>query len=165
MTATIDPRLTALGDALQRAAHADLRTANAPRRRRRRVAVALALTAALIPGAAIAANQLLSPEEVARSLPAGTKFLVGTDPTCTTVREGVEYDCRTAVVPVGEIAPGRFKGTVEPTVDASKHVNGGCRALDADGRHWRCYIGSEAVRQKIVGAGLLGEYAPAPGQG
>jgi hypothetical protein len=58
-----------------------------------------------------------------------------------------------------------WTGTVEPTVDATKHVNGGCRSLQADGRHWRCYIGREAVRERIVGPGFLGQPAPAPGVG
>jgi hypothetical protein len=58
-----------------------------------------------------------------------------------------------------------WKGTVEPTVDDTKHVNGGCRSLQSDGRHWRCYLGEEAVRQRIIGAGFLGEYAPSPGVG
>jgi hypothetical protein len=163
MTATTDTPLSALGDALQRAADDDLHTTR-PKRRRRRI-VALVTAVALIPGAAVAADLLLSEEDVARSLPAGTKFLAGTDPTCTTVRAGVEYDCRTARVPVGEIAPGQFKGTVEPTVDGSKNVNGGCRAVDDAGTHWRCYIGQEAVKQQIIGPGFLGEYAPAPGRG
>jgi hypothetical protein len=50
-------------------------------------------------------------------------------------------------------------------VDDTKHVNGGCRSLRADGRVWRCYIGQAAVEQKIISAGFLGEYAPAPGVG
>lgn len=165
-TTQTDDRLAELGDALQRAARADVRAAAAHVRRRRRRLVAAAIAAAvLVPGAAVAANELLSPDEVARSLPAGTRFLVGTDPTCTTVRANVEYDCTTARTPVGEIAPGQFKGTVEPSVDDSRRVNGGCRALDANGRHWRCYVGQEAVRQKIIGAGFLGERSEGPGVG
>jgi hypothetical protein len=58
-----------------------------------------------------------------------------------------------------------WKGTVEPTVDATKHVNGGCRSLAPDGREWECYIDRAAIDQKIVGVGLLGEYAPSPGVG
>ena len=50
-------------------------------------------------------------------------------------------------------------------MDATKHVNGGCRSLTDDGREWSCYVGEEAVRQQIVGAGFLGEYAPSPGVG
>jgi hypothetical protein len=81
------------------------------------------------------------------------------------VRANVEYDCTTARTPVGEIAPGQFEGTVEPSVDDSEHVNGGCRALDGAGRHWRCYVGQEAVRQKIIGAGFLGQRSEGPGVG
>jgi hypothetical protein len=44
-------------------------------------------------------------------------------------------------------------------------VNGGCRSLASDGREWECYVGQAAVDQQIIGAGFLGEYAPAPGQG
>jgi len=164
MTTTTDTRLAKLGDALERAAVGDLRAAHG-RRRRRRTALALLMAAVIVPGGAIAANQLLSEEDVARSLPQGTRMLIGTNPTCTAVRANVEYDCRLATIPVGEIERGQFKGTVEPTVDDSKHVNGGCRAQDADGLHWRCYIGEEAVRQQIIGPDFLGEYAPEPGVG
>lgn len=58
-----------------------------------------------------------------------------------------------------------WTGTVEPTVDASKHVNGGCRAQNAAGTDWECYIGQAAVQQKIISQGFLGQYAPAPGVG
>ena len=57
------------------------------------------------------------------------------------------------------------RARVEPTVDATKHVNGGCRALESDGRRWRCYIGQAAVDQRIIGPGFLGEYAPSLGAG
>jgi hypothetical protein len=50
-------------------------------------------------------------------------------------------------------------------VDATKHVNGGCRSLRSDGREWECYIGQAAVRQQIIGPDFLGEYAPSPGVG
>ena len=52
-----------------------------------------------------------------------------------------------------------------PTVDAGKHVNGGCRSLNPEGTEWRCYVGRAAVEQRIIGAGFLGEYAPSPGVG
>ena len=54
---------------------------------------------------------------------------------------------------------------MEPTVDATEHVNGGCRSLTSDGISWECYRGEEAVRQQIVSEGFLGEYAPSPGHG
>jgi hypothetical protein len=40
--------------------------------------------------------------------------------------------------------------TLSPT--PRHHAAGcGCRSLRSDGRHWRCYLGEEAVRQRIVG--------------
>jgi hypothetical protein len=152
-------RLSAIGDDLQRSAVRDLR---GRQRRHRRVVTGAAVLALLVPGAAIAGG-LLTSEDVERSLPAGTKFLVGTTPECTTVEEGVEYHCTIQGDFQAEIDD--LKGTVEPTVDATKHVNGGCRSLRSDGREWRCYIGEEAVRQQIIGPDFLGAFAPSPGVG
>ena len=58
-----------------------------------------------------------------------------------------------------------FTFAKKPTVDATKHVNGGCRSLASDGMTWQCYLGEEAVQQQIVGESFLGEYAPSPGHG
>ncbi len=155
------PRLVMIGDDLECAARKDL--ASSRRRRiRRRVAGCAAALVVVVPGAALA-RSLLTTEDVARSMPAGTKFLVGTAPVCTVVKDGVEYHCTIAQAPKAEIAD--LKDTVEPTVDATKHVNGGCRSLRSDGTEWECYIGTAAVDAKIVGAGFLGEYAPSPGVG
>ena len=164
----LPPDLARLGDELERAASADLALAQArparPRRRlSRRLVVAVAALAILVPGAAIAANQLTSTSDVAQSMPAGTLALEGTEPTCTVVTEDVEFHCTLAKAPAPEVSD--WMGTVEPTVDASKHVNGGCRSLRSDGREWECYVGREAVDQKIIGVGFLGEYAPTPGVG
>jgi hypothetical protein len=160
-------RLAALGDALERAVTADLATATAPPARRRRAPRRLLLLAAAlavgVPAAAVAADRLLSSDEVARSMPAGTLALAGTEPTCTVVRANVEFHCTLARPPAPEVAD--WKGTVEPTVDATKHVNGGCRSLRSDGLAWECYLGREAVTQKIIGGGMLGIFAPSPGQG
>ena len=164
----LSPSLLKLGDALHRAATLDLRRAAAPARpRRRRLAAALAVAVIAIPGVAVAANALLSPSQVAQSLPQGTLALLHTHPTCTTVAAGVQYDCTLRSTPStdGAPLPGQWMGTVEPTVDATKHVNGGCRSINAAGTHWHCYIGQEAVRQQIIGAGFLGAYAPSPGVG
>ena len=83
--------------------------------------------------------------------------------------EDVEFHCVLAKAPAAEVTDSHgnpaWKGTVEPSVDASKHVNGGCRSLASDGREWQCYIGQAAVDQKIIGQSLLGEFAPAPGVG
>jgi hypothetical protein len=157
----LSPRLAQLGDALEAAARADLPAARNPRRRR--LALIGVAAAIVIPGAALAAERLISNDEVAASLPAGTLSLAGTEPTCTTVREAVEFHCVLANAPAPEVAD--WKGTVEPTVDASKHVNGGCRSLTSEGTEWECYIGEAAVDQQIVGPQFLGEYAPSPGVG
>jgi len=162
----LTPSLDPLGSALEDAARDDLAAAATPTRRRRitsRVAIAVAAVAVLVPGVALAASQLIGTDDVARSLPAGTLALAGTNPTCIVVRLDVEYLCTLEHAPAPEVSD--WKGTVEPTVDATKHVNGGCRSLTSDGRQWRCYLGQAAVDQQIIGAGFLGEYAPSPGVG
>ena len=157
--------LDRLGDALHGAMSADIARV-ARRRRRRMLAGALAALAIVVPGAALAANALITDDDVAKSIPSGTWALMGTQPTCTTIREGIEFDCTLAKAPrTGDIEPGAWAGTVEPTVDRTKHVNGGCRGLTDDGLEWQCYIGRAAVDQRIIGAGFLGEYAPSPGVG
>lgn len=163
----VQTTLRQLGDALENAADADLHAASpTPARRRRistRVAIAVAIVAVLVPGIAVAASQLIGTGDVEQSLPAGTLALAGTNPTCNVVVQDVEYLCTLERAPAPEVSD--WKGTVEPTVDATKHVNGGCRSLTSDGRSWRCYLGQAAVDEQIIGAGFLGEYAPSPGQG
>ena len=164
----LDPQLRALGDRLEQAAAADLTTASRaaatpPRRISRRLALAIATLVIAVPGAAIAADRLIGSNEVAASMPAGTLALAGTEPTCTVVQKDVEFHCVLAKAPAPEVSD--WKGTVEPTVDASKHVNGGCRGLTSDGREWECYTGQTAVDQQIIGQGFLGEFAPSPGVG
>lgn len=169
-------RLEQLGDALRAATAEDLADgrgaqsdAHAPagrtRRRRRGLAVAAVAAAIAVPGVAIAANALIGEDEVARSIPNGTMALIGTDPTCTVVREGVEFDCTLARAPSREGAPDDWLGTVEPSVDDASRVNGGCRSLNGAGTHWRCYVGREAVRQQIVGPDFLGQLSSGPGAG
>jgi hypothetical protein len=156
--------LRALGDALEASVRHDLQA-----RRRRRPARSLALIAAVlaivIPGAAIAAAHFLSNEDVARSLPAGSLILAGTEPSCTTVRQDEEYHCVLARAPADAAQAGLIKGTVYETVDSTQHVNGGCRSLNAAGTEWECYIGEEAVRQKIISQGFLGEVQTTPAVG
>jgi hypothetical protein len=75
----------------------------------------------------------------------------------------VEYHCVLAKAPAHEVSD--WKGTVEPTVDATKRVNAGCRSRASDGKEWECHIGEAAVRRRIIGEDLLGDYAPTPGVG
>jgi hypothetical protein len=156
-------RLARLGNALEASARADLSRARFLRRPSRRIAAVAAALAVAIPGVAIAATYLISNPQVAASMPAGTLSLAGTEPTCTTVKDGVEFHCVLAKAPAPEVSD--WKGTVEPTVDASKHVNGGCRSLTSKGTEWECYIGQAAVDQQIVGQSLLGQYSSGPGVG
>jgi hypothetical protein len=165
----LPPLLATLGDELERATTADLAatsprsTARGRRRVSRRLVLSIVALAIAVPGVAIAANQLTSTGDVAQSMPAGTLALAGTEPTCTVVTKDVEFHCVLGRAPAPEVAD--WNGTVEPTVDASKHVNGGCRALASDGKQWECYLGQTAVDQKIIGQGFLGELAPSPGVG
>ena len=155
------PRLAELGDELERVARLDLRPA--PRRRRRNVLIAALVALIAVPAASVAAIELISEDEVAASLPAGSLWLEGTEPSCTVVRQDVEYRCTLAIPPGDEV--GDWTRAAMPTVDATKHVNGGCRSHNAAGTEWTCWIGAAAVEQKIIGRGLLGEYSPAPGVG
>jgi hypothetical protein len=173
-TAELDPRLASLGDALLAATEADLadgppQLAPSAGRRHRRLTrpMALVLVAAVVavPGAALAAQALLGTDDVERSMPAGTLMLAGTEPSCTVVRDQVEYRCTLKHAPSGEIAPGQMKGVVEPTVDRNNIVNGGCRSLDPDGRTWNCYVGEAAVEQRIIGRDFLGQRSEGPGVG
>jgi hypothetical protein len=152
--------LERLGNELEAAVRDQL----APRRRmRKRLAIAAVALAVAVPSVALAAVHFISTDEVAKSLPAGTLSLAGTEPMCTTVTDGVEYHCTLARPPAPEVSD--WKGTVEPTVDGTKHVNGGCRGLNSAGTEWECYIGQTAVDQQIIGQGFLGQFAPSPGVG
>jgi hypothetical protein len=156
----MDTRLEILGERLEEAARRDA----APRRwLRKRFAVAVVALAVLVPAASVAAAHFISNDQVAASLPQGTLSLAGTDPTCITKVDGVEYHCTLGKAPAPEVSD--WLGTVEPTVDASKHVNGGCRSLNHEGTDWECYIGQKAVDEQIIGQSFLGEYAPSPGVG
>ncbi len=167
-------RLAELGDALLAATTADLRTeqavAVAPARharpgRRRRTLAAAALALVAVPGVAVAAGALTSEEEVARSLPSGTLALLGSDPTCTTVRAGVAFDCTLAKAPAGDIGAGNWARVVEPSVGDDGRINGGCRSQNAAGTRWRCYLGAEAVRRGTVSPAPTGPLPkPLPGE-
>jgi hypothetical protein len=159
MTTSLSPSLARLGEDLERVCAADV--AARPRRARRVVLVAAVVAGILGGAAAIAADQL-STSDVANSLPAGTAALIGTNPTCTVVTEGVEYHCVLARPPYPEVSD--WRGAKEPTVDATRHVNGGCEALTSDGLQWECWIGPAAVGKAIT-EGVLGTYAPEPGHG
>jgi hypothetical protein len=160
----LNPYLKRLGDTLEQAAADDLdATRSSKQRFRRRLIVVVAALAIAIPGIAISATYFISNEEVATSMPAGAAWLEGTDPTCTTVEENVEYHCVLARDPSDAISD--WLGTVYETVDSTQHVNGGCRSLSRDGREWQCYIGQRAVEEMIISQDFLGEIQTTPAVG
>jgi hypothetical protein len=160
----ITARLARLGDVLERGAATDLaRSPSRWRRPRGRVLLLAATLAIVIPGGGAIASALLSTHDVSRSVVAGAMIFQGTHPACTVVTEGVEYHCVLDKAPLPEVTD--FKGTVYETVDATQHVNGGCRSLASDGLEWECYIGQAAVDQKIISQGLLGEVQTVPAVG
>jgi hypothetical protein len=158
----LPPPLDRLGDALEQAAAADLAAA-ASRRGRRRLVLAATAVVIAVPGAAIAADRLIQDEDVARSMPAGALIFAEQTPTCETVREDVEYRCVLQHSP--DFWTPEQQGAVYQTVDATQHVNGGCRNTSADGLTWSCYVGQEAVRQGIIGPDFLGEVQTMPSVG
>ena len=75
----------------------------------------------------------------------------------------LEYHCTLDKPPAPEVSD--FKGTVYQTVDATQHVNGGCRSLSSDGMEWECWIGEAAVRQRLISQDFLGEVQTVPAVG
>jgi hypothetical protein len=139
-----------------------------PRRRmpHRWVAVCAAFVLLLaVVGAGIAARQLLkSPAEEEHGLPAGSALFIGTDPSCTTVNDH-QFHCVLKSAPTVEYIEGSYLGSKMLTVDATKHIDGGCIARSADGLDWDCYLGEAAVEHDILVRDLLGQYQPGPSHG
>lgn len=166
----LTPELERLGDALERAAAADVADGASAQKRlwrrlrpRRRVLMAIAALAVVLPGSGAIAAALLVNDDVSKSIVAGGLIFQGTTPQCTTVTEGVEYHCVLDKPPTPEVAD--FTGTVYQTVDVTQHVNGGCRALTSDGLEWECWVGEAAVRHGIVSKDFLGEVQTVPAVG
>ena len=82
-----------------------------PRRLRRpswRMTAAVLAVAVGAPATALAVSKLISPGQVANSLPAGAFLLRGTKPTCTTVTAGSVYRCTLAIRPASRAGPGQL---------------------------------------------------------
>jgi hypothetical protein len=127
-------------DALPRPARPARRLRFAPARGR--LALALLVLALALPGVAIGTGMLSPNQAAANGLPAGSTVMTATQPTCTALREGVEYRC------VFAVAPGR--GGVLQTVEPSGKVDGGCRSQNEVATLWICYFGAAAVHQQVV---------------
>jgi hypothetical protein len=114
---------------------------------RARLALACLVVAVAVPGIVIGSG-LIGPERAAANgLPAGTRVMTATQPTCAALREGVEYECAFAE------SPG--VGRVVRTVDSSGRVDGGCRSQNAIETFWICYFGGAAVQHQVVAQGVL----------
>jgi hypothetical protein len=114
---------------------------------RARLALAFLVIAVAVPGLVIAAGPLGPERAAANGLPAGSTVMTATQPTCTAIREGVEYECAFA-------EPPRVGGVVR-TVDASGQVDGGCRSQNAVETLWICYFGKAAVHHQVVAQEVL----------
>jgi hypothetical protein len=109
---------------------------------RGRLALAVLVIAVAVPGIVIGTG-LVGPERAAANgLPAGSKLMTAIQPTCTSIRDGVEYEC------VFAESPGA--GRVVRVVDASGQVDGGCRSQNAVETFWICYFGAAAVHHQVV---------------
>jgi hypothetical protein len=109
---------------------------------RGRAALALLALAVAIPGVALGTGLLGPGQAVANGLPAGSTVMTATQPTCTALREGIEYRCVFAVAPA--------RGGVVHTVDSSGQVDGGCRSQNEVETVWICYFGAAAVHHQVV---------------
>ena len=119
-----------------------------PRRASRRIVASVAVAALALPAAAIAAAQLITPAQVAQSLPAGEVLLEGTQPRCTVLVAGSQYHCVVAKAPGAQ--PDGWAGANEITEDSSGDVSGACISQDSRGTLWTCYVGQAAVDHGLV---------------
>jgi hypothetical protein len=173
-----DARLQDLRGALLAAAGADLAGAEELRPRpqaqprpsrlrstRARLAIVLVVAVLAVSAGALAIRALGAEQGVVRGLPGGSMAMVGTEPTCVTLRRNVEYDCLLSASPQEvphAVAAGadHWHGHVVDTVDATDHVNGGCRAVNVAGTRWHCYLGEAAVHHNLIAQQSLGDYRP-----
>ena len=172
----VSEQLDLVGDALQRAWRADhladRRRTRLHRSRRLLVVLALVALAAMAGGAAVAADLFKSADEEEAGLVVGHRIFEGSQPRCV-ARTASWFRCTLARPPTGmtfhdqrgRLVLDRFKGMKFQTVDATRHVDGGCVATSADGRSWDCYLGRAAVEHGIIDAGFLGVYQPEPATG
>jgi hypothetical protein len=158
--------LEQLGARLHAAVQRDRRRRIGRPNRRGLILVAAALIVLLGVGASVAATVWPTPTPGAESdgMIASDAVFANEHPQCTQVA-AAKFTCALATTPTGLVVEGSYEGTKVATVDAQKHVNGGCVATSADGRRWDCFIGEAAVRHGIVDQSYLGAYRPDLGHG
>jgi hypothetical protein len=146
----LQPTTLEVNEVLARVSTSRPRPRRRLRRPRWRVTAAVLAVAVGGPATALAVSNLISPGQVANSIPAGAFLLRGTKPTCTTVIAGSKYRCTLANRPHRERGQASWTGNNEPTVDANKRVSGACVAQNAPGTVWTCYIGQAAVDHNLI---------------
>jgi hypothetical protein len=135
---------------------------------RRRMLV-LAIAAAVMlggVGGGLAASGFFTatPAQEEQGLPDGSATFIGTHPTCTQTSDE-HFRCLLQSAPSVEYIDGSYLGAKMPSVDATKHIDGGCIANTPDGLTWDCYLGQAAVNHGILDASLLGQYQLSPSHG
>jgi hypothetical protein len=135
-----------------------------PRRRTLALVVACVVMLGAVGGGIAARGLFKSPAEEEQGLPDGSAMFIGTHPVCTRASD-VQFHCVLQSTPTVEYIEGSYLGSKMLSVDATKHIDGGCIATSEDGLVWDCYLGQAAVDHDILAASLLGEYQPGPSHG
>lgn len=142
---------------------------------RPRIVIAAALVSAVAGGAAIASAVLKTEAQEERGILDGHLLFSDSKPTCEQ-RVPDFFRCTVEKPPTGMTFYDEIDGNLRPvynkflgvkvqTLDATKHIDGGCVSISADGSTWNCYLGQSAVDHGIISADLLGRYQPEPAAG
>lgn len=175
-------QLLRVGDELQRAWNADhrRRPSTALRQRRRLALVTALVLAALSGGVALGSALLKSAAEEEQGILGGHLLFDGAQPQCEALT-ATSFRCTLDEPPTGmtfyredpqgsTVVEGKtwtpvfdkFLGMKVETVDSTRHVDGGCVSISADGRIWNCFLGQSAVERGIIDPRILGDYNPRP---
>lgn len=112
----------------------------------------------------------ISPATVERGMSAAAVILAGTEPACTTTDSEL-FTCTLSNPPFWDGSPDLtdaafdYTAMIQSIVDDDSKVVGGCRASDAPGMHWTCYVGQRAVAAGVLGEGSLGQLSTGPASG
>jgi hypothetical protein len=157
-------RHTIVSTPLETSAAARRSNRRLPSRRTLALVVAAIVMLGVVGGGLAASGLFKSPAQENQGLPDGSAIFIGTHPACTTV-SAEQFHCVLQSKPTVEVLADGYLGAKMTTVDATKHVDGGCVARSDDGLVWDCYLGQAAVDQGILAARLLGEYLAGPTSG
>jgi len=170
MSSTMPQHLVRLGDELERAVADQISGSRIVRRTRRLrssgAVVATVMGAVVLAGAgAAAAVAFLTPDDVARGLPAGSVVFAGVTPICETTDEA--GDTLTCAVDGGLLSSeqSNWTGAIETFNSPDSTIGGACRSQDARGAEWICFVGQKSVDEDLLGPGVLGLHVDGPSRG